>query len=155
MESDSTRISLWLCCLLAHKVSLLNYFKWPAAVLENLSAFILMKVFLFCIEVGYRWYLFLHMGNPTVIICKGDTWIYIFLSSSLLLHACAGGEITEGPYTGHTRQRTSGRVSVLASSLLLLLPCIPPTHAHACLLAHSPVTIWFLLKITFIFHICL
>lgn len=57
--------------------------------------------------------------------------------------------MTKGPYAGCARQRTSSRVSILAP--YLLLPCAPPTHAHASLLAHKPVTIWFLLKITFIF----
>jgi len=59
----------------------------------------------------------------------------------------------KGPYAGHTKQRSSGRVSILAP--YLLLPCKPPTHAFACLLAHELITIWFLLKITFILHIYL
>lgn len=59
--------------------------------------------------------------------------------------------MTKGPYTGPTKQRMSVGVSVCAP--YLLLPCISPTHTHACLLAYKPVTICFLLKMTFIFHI--
>lgn len=132
-------------------------FKWAMASLENVSAFVLEKKKKRTFGTGFtlssnKW----DADGTSSFAWKLLLWYYtdrsFFLSFlSFFLHTCDESRIRKGPIRLY-KAKDKWQYMLLHTSSL---PCIPPTRAHACLLAHKPVTIWFLLKITCSFNIYL